>query len=318
MTFDIRLLAPLLGLIFAPLLIGILQRVSCWIEGRRGAPLLQAYYELAKLLRKGMIESPGTTWLFQAGPIVSLASMITALFLVPLGNLRAPIWFFGDTILLVVLLAVGRFSMLLAMLDTGTPINAPRVNRGAWAFALFEPTLILGLTAVSRIASGRLSLSMIHDALTYSLWSQQGLVLILVAIAMAVIIVVDTSRIRQRELSQPSEFTFTSGIVMSEHSGPDLAFAQYALMLRLWLLGAVLLNLVLPSQTYSVVPNDFISITIDILGALGGIFLMLLVLGIVEATTARIRSPRILQLLIGATVIAALALALTIQPERPF
>ncbi len=54
----------------APLLLGVINRVKAVFAGRRGQPLLQLYYDLGKLLRKGAVYSRTTTWVFRAGPIV--------------------------------------------------------------------------------------------------------------------------------------------------------------------------------------------------------------------------------------------------------
>ena len=65
---------------------GVINRVKAWFAGRRGPPLLQAYYDLWKLLHKGAVYSKTTTWVFVAGPIVGLACATTALLIVPLGG----------------------------------------------------------------------------------------------------------------------------------------------------------------------------------------------------------------------------------------
>ena len=59
-----------------PLLVGIIARTKAWFAGRKGAPLWQPYLDLWKLLHKGAVYSRTTTWLFRAGPIVSLAAAL--------------------------------------------------------------------------------------------------------------------------------------------------------------------------------------------------------------------------------------------------
>lgn len=49
------LLQLFLALILAPLLPGIINRVKAKFAGRRGKPLLQTYYDLARLLRKSEV-----------------------------------------------------------------------------------------------------------------------------------------------------------------------------------------------------------------------------------------------------------------------
>ena len=48
----------------------MINRVKAVFAGRTGQPLLQPYYDLAKLLRKGAVYSRTTTWVFRAGPVV--------------------------------------------------------------------------------------------------------------------------------------------------------------------------------------------------------------------------------------------------------
>jgi len=40
------------ALVLAPLLPGLVNRVKAWFAGRRGPPLLQAWYDVVKLLGK--------------------------------------------------------------------------------------------------------------------------------------------------------------------------------------------------------------------------------------------------------------------------
>ena len=80
------LLHIFLALLLAPLLLGVINRTKALIAGRVGQPLLQPYYDLGKLLRKGAVYSRTTTWVFRAGPVVGLASALVALSLVPFGS----------------------------------------------------------------------------------------------------------------------------------------------------------------------------------------------------------------------------------------
>ena len=42
---------------FPPLLLGVINKTKAWFAGRVGPPLLQPYYDLVKLMRKGMVIS---------------------------------------------------------------------------------------------------------------------------------------------------------------------------------------------------------------------------------------------------------------------
>ncbi|MDE7066015.1 MAG: NADH-quinone oxidoreductase subunit H, partial [Desulfovibrionaceae bacterium] len=97
------------ALLLAPLLPGIINRVKAKIAGRRGKPLLQLYYDLGKLLRKGEVVSATTSWLFNIGPAISLAAAVCALALLPHGTGASPLAFDGDFLLAAYLLGLGRF-----------------------------------------------------------------------------------------------------------------------------------------------------------------------------------------------------------------
>lgn len=111
-----RLSVPLA---LAPLLLGVIARTKAIAAGRRGPPLLQPYYDLAKLLKRGAVYSRTTGWVFRAGPIVGLAAVALAAALVPLGGSAAAA-FPGDLILFAYLLGLLRFFTVIAALDTGS------------------------------------------------------------------------------------------------------------------------------------------------------------------------------------------------------
>src|SRR5271170_3589236 len=88
----------LLALTLPPLLVGVIARTKALFAGRVGPPLLQPYYDLAKLFQKGSVFSTTTTWVFRAGPVVGLVTAIIAVLLVPMTSSAAPVSFTGDMI----------------------------------------------------------------------------------------------------------------------------------------------------------------------------------------------------------------------------
>ena len=92
------LLALLLVLIVAPALPGIATRTRAWLTGRRGAPVLQLYRDLAKLVRKDVVYSRTTTWVFRLGPVVTLTTILVAATLLPLDGHQALFGFSGDLV----------------------------------------------------------------------------------------------------------------------------------------------------------------------------------------------------------------------------
>ncbi len=96
----------LLVLALPPLLPGVIARTKAAFAGRNGPPLLQGYYDLAKLLRKGSVLPAGSGWVFLAGPVAGVAAPLFASLLLPFGGHSAPVSFAGDMILFAYVLAL--------------------------------------------------------------------------------------------------------------------------------------------------------------------------------------------------------------------
>src|SRR4051794_12292345 len=88
----------LLALAAPPLLLGVIAKTKALFAGRVGPPVLQVYYDLARLFRKGSVFSRTTTWVFLAGPVVSVASAALALLLIPFVPAGSPVSFAGDAV----------------------------------------------------------------------------------------------------------------------------------------------------------------------------------------------------------------------------
>ena len=120
---------PFCALLLALLLPGVINRTKALVAGRRGPPLLQPYRDLAKCLRRGAVYGEATSWVFRLGPVANLAALLAATLVVPLGGIAAPLSFAGDPIVLVGLLALGRFATVLAALDTGSSFEGMGASR---------------------------------------------------------------------------------------------------------------------------------------------------------------------------------------------
>ncbi|HNC45656.1 MAG TPA: NADH-quinone oxidoreductase subunit H, partial [Acidobacteriota bacterium] len=77
-------------LIVPPLLLGMINKTKAFFGGRTGQPLLQGYFDLIKLFQKEMVLSQTTTWVFLAGPVVALVTLVGASLVVPFGHHPAP------------------------------------------------------------------------------------------------------------------------------------------------------------------------------------------------------------------------------------
>src|SRR5712691_8746875 len=99
--------SPLCALLMAPLLLGIINRTKAFVAGRRGPPLLQPYWDVAKCLRRGAVYGDVTSWVFRLGPVVNLAALVAGVAITPFGGVGSVMSFPGDLIVLAGLFALG-------------------------------------------------------------------------------------------------------------------------------------------------------------------------------------------------------------------
>ena len=293
-----------LALLVAPLLLGVINKTKAFFAGRTGQPLLQAYFDLWKLLHKGAVYSRTTTWVFRAGPVVGLACVVLAAAIVPFGGSRAMIAFPCDLILLAYLFGVMRFFTVLAALDTGSSFEGMGASREVQFSALAEPALLLGLAAVARL-TGSYSLSDMLPALSMSAPANSGPVVVLVAGALLVVFLVENARIPVDDPNTHLELTMIHEVMVLDHGGPDFAFILYGAALKLWVLGSLLAGVAVPVRTGNA--------ALDCAAALGVMLCLAVLVGVVESSMARLRLLRVPRLLVGAVVLSGVVFVLLLR-----
>jgi formate hydrogenlyase subunit 4 len=303
MNFD-SVCAYILALAAAPLLVGIINRTKAWFAGRRGQPLLQAYRDLAKLLRKGAVYSRTTTWVFRAGPPTALAAALLALMFIPLGGVPALISCQGDFLIVAYLLGAMRFFTVVAALDTGSSFEGMGASREVQFAALAEPALLLGMLVVARL-TGQLSLTPAFEAVFPGLRAGFNPVVLLLALAWLTVFLVENSRIPFDDPNTHLELTMIHEVMVLDHGGPDLAFILYGAVLKMWIIGALLVNLLVPVRF----ENHFL----DLAAMLAGMCLLAAAVGVIESSMARLRLLRVPQMLIAAGGLSILALILVLR-----
>jgi len=286
------------ALILAPLLVGLINRAKAFVAGRRGPPLLQPYWDVAKCLRRGAVYGDVTSWVFRLGPVVNLAALVAGVAITPFGGVGSVLSFSGDLVVLAGLFALGRFVTVLAALDTGSSFEGMGASREVHFAALAEPALLLALATLSRV-TGSFSLTTIYGAITASAWIGALPALALVAMTLLVLNLVENARVPVDDPNTHLELTMIHEVMVLDHSGPDLAFIQYAAALKLWILGSLFVGLVVPLRTGSVL--------IDGVAALLGMGVLSIAIGMIESAMARYRLVHVPQFIVGAATLSTVA-----------
>jgi len=291
-------------LLMPPLLLGIIGKTKAAFAGRVGAPFLQPYYDLVKLLQKGSVFSETTTWIFRAGPVVTLAATLIAATLVPLGNHGAPVSFTGDMILFAYLFGLSRFFTTAAALDTGSSFEGMGAAREVTFSCLVEPTLFFALISLARMSKS-LTLSTMLTYTSPGIWVTAGASMLLLVGALFITLLAENCRIPFDDPNTHLELTMIHEVMVLDHSGPAFGYILYAAAMKLFVLGAIFMNIALPARTGSSLGDWGVFVV--------GMVLLAVLIGVVESIMARLRLIRIPQLLIAATILSAFAMLLILR-----
>lgn len=289
------------ALFAAPLLGGIINKTKAVFAGRNGPPILQLYYDLIRLYRKRGVFSTTTTWVFVAGPVVSVVVAAVATLFIPFGANGPAVSFAGDMILFVYLFGLGRFFTVAAALDTGSAFEGMGGAREATFSCLAEPALLLALVVLVR-QTGATSLAEMFGSQLGRQWGVAGASLIMIVASLFIVLLAENCRIPFDDPNTHLELTMIHEVMVLDHSGPLFGVILHGAALKMFVLGALLVRLVLPFDTGDVRTNW----AIFSIGMLG----LAVAVGTVESVMARLRMRQVPSLLVGACLLSAFGIVL--------
>lgn len=290
-----------LFLLFPPLLLGVINKTKAAVAGRVGPPLLQVYYDVWKLLRKGSVFSTTTTWVFRAGPVVGLATALLAALLIPLGSHASIVSFDGDLILFAYLFGLGRFFTVAAALDTGSAFEGMGGAREVTFSCLAEPALFFGLLVLVR-NSGSLALSGMLGGSLAAGWTAQGASLVLVIVSLFIVLLAENCRIPVDDPNTHLELTMIHEVMVLDHGGPAFGMILYGAAVKLFVLGAIIVRIAVPYGG----ADPWLAWALFV----GGMLALAILIGIVESVMARLRLTQIPSLLVTACLLSAFGIIL--------
>jgi formate hydrogenlyase subunit 4 len=292
-------------LLMPPLLLGVINRTKAWFAGRDGPRLLQSYFDLLRLMRKGMVVSTTTTWVFLAGPIITLAAVVLAALLVPLGRFDSPIHFTGDLVLFAYLLALGRFFTTAAALDTGSSFEAMGASREVTFACLSEPALFLAFLVLVRL-SGSLSLTpMLHAPMSVALSALPMASLLLIAAGLFILLLAENSRIPVDDPNTHLELTMIHEVMVLDHSGPLLGLILYGAAIKLFIFSSIVLHVIAPFQA-GIAFVDWPLFVLELLA-------VAVAIGVVESVMARLQMRHVPTLLVAASLLCGFGFLLMLR-----
>lgn len=286
----------------APLVIGIIRKVKAYLQRRKGAGVLQPYYDLVKLFRKGSTESSDASWVFRSAPYICLGAVMVAALMVPLFVTRT-LGIVGDLIVVVYLLALMRFFMTLAALDTGSSFGGMGSSRELMISAIVEPTMLLAIFTMALITGTTILSDIAYDL------ASTGLDLIhpglfLAAAAFFICLLAENARVPFDNPSTHLELTMVHEAMVLEYSGKPLAVMEMASWMKLVVFATLLANVFFPWGIATELTAS--AILVGVIAILVKVSIIALAIAIIESSMSKMRLFRLPNLLTVAFTLALL------------
>ena len=237
----------LAGALACPLVSGFIQHLKGRLQGRSGSPALQPYRELRRLWGKSAVDPEPTTALYRLAPALVAACAAIGLVLVPVAG-RSPDWGLGnDALVLVGLLALGRFATAAAAWDTGGGFGLMGASRDL-TFAVFVEGVFLLVVLLAALAAGGSTdlVAMSGAAAGADVWNQPAHWC--AGAAFALVVLAESGRQPVDNPDTHLELTMIHEGPLLEYAGRDLAYLQWAASARLWIMLLLAAQLFAPTS----------------------------------------------------------------------
>ena len=226
-------LQMLLVVALAPLLVSIVRKMKSRLTRRQGAPLVQPYRDLIRLIRKDVVLADNASWLFRAVPYMVFAATWVAAALIPTFATGLQFSWTADLIAIVALLGSARFFLALAGMDVGTSFGGIGSSREMMIASMAEPAMMLIVFSLALVA-GSTQLSTVAQFMAspaVGLRVSLGMALV----ALVIVALAENARIPVDNPTTHLELTMVHEAMLLEYSGRHLAMIELAAALKLLL-----------------------------------------------------------------------------------
>jgi len=285
-------------LFILPLLfVGLINKIKSWWAGRKGPSLFQPVRDFFKLMRKGEVISPTTSFVFKIAPSVTFASIIAAGLIVPLAGGMSVISFEANFILFAYLLGVGKFLAVISAMDTGSSFEGMGASRETTFSAFVEPAFFMIIGTLVLISGG----FSFNQITTLSSGGEvYAIILPLCVIALFIMMLAEGCRVPVDDPNTHLELTMIHEVMVLDNSGPDMGLIIYAAGMKMVIIGAIIANLIIPSG---------ISFAYSVAIFIAVLVLLAIVIGTIESLMARLRMTHVPQFLLFMSAISIVLIA---------
>jgi formate hydrogenlyase subunit 4 len=251
-------LVAVFGILAALLLLGIDRIVTARMQARIGPPLSQPLTDLRKLFSKeNVVPANAIPWLFNAAPVVALASAISILFYIPVGGFPPVLSGGGDLILVMYLLTIPALALVAGGFSSGSPYATVGAQREMVTMIAYEFPLAVVIIAIAwkLAASGIPQPFTLASIQAYPIWGIVGpLGMIGALILFFVLLIVTPAELSRTPFDTPEAETELAGGVLVEYSGKNLALFTLTQGMKTVVMASLAVALFLPYRFSAMVP----------------------------------------------------------------
>lgn len=210
-------------------------------------------------------------------PAVAWVALLAATMLMPLGPAGAGLSFRGDVLLMLYLLALGRFCTAWAAMETGSAFEGMGAVREVSYAVLAEAAMVAAMLSLS-VQTGSLTL-----AVMLAPSASAGAVLL--AAGLFIVLLAENCRVPFDDPNTHLELTMIHEVMVLDHSGPPFAVILHGASMKLLLFAVLLTQAVLPMGKFGAVTATIVLVL--------GVLVVTVAVGLVESLMARLAFRRV-------------------------
>jgi len=287
-----------------PLLVGLMRKVRCRLEGRIGPPVRQPLLDLRKLAGRQRTRPEHASWIFPFAPLVVVGTTLVVAAIAPLLATDPALGWSADLFAVVYLLLLGTVAVALGALDTGTAFGGMGASRALTIGAVAEPALLVSILALSVPAHSSNLPTIITTSLAHPLLLVTPQRLLALA-AFVIVIVAESGRLPVDNPHTHLELTMIHEAMVLEYSGSDLALVKLGESMRLAVLLALFADLFVP-WGIATRPGPA-HLAVALVALVAKVAVLGVTLAALEVAVAKLRLFRVPELMAGAFVLSVLA-----------
>lgn len=312
----IQVIAMVIQIVFvlmiAPFTVGMVQFVKARLQGKNGASPFLPYITFATLLRKEMVFSSATSWIFRIVPFVVLGSAIALACVVPVIFVGTSTATLSDFLVVSGILVVGSIFLVMGGLDAGSAFGGMGSSREMTIAALLEPVVIMVFATLNFVTEK----STIDGMLQYNINFSEPY-LFFVVVVMILIALAENARYPVDNPATHLELTMVHEAMILEYSGKYLALLEYASAIKLTVFSMLIANFAIPTTLINVATdNIFTAAIFGISIGICKVVTIMVLLALIESTIVKMRFYRMSEYFSIAFVVALLGMIIALYSKN--